>query len=102
MTTRLGWFPANKEAWNEGNYKIYARCLYDKTRATLCKVYLENKKGISGYSHDNLSAIASSLRKKFSAFKKYTIIPTLTMSDAETTLLSEKDIFVIELLDLFS
>ena len=24
MTTRLGWFPAKKEVWNEGNYKQWA------------------------------------------------------------------------------
>ena len=27
-----------REAWNEGNYKIIASCLYGKTRAISCKV----------------------------------------------------------------
>ena len=52
MTRRLGWFPAKKEGWNEGNYKIIARCLYGKTRAILCKVLLSEVIALS--SRENI------------------------------------------------
>ena len=41
MTRRSGWFPAKKEAWNEGNYKIIARYLYGKTRAISCSIIID-------------------------------------------------------------
>ena len=37
-------FPPKKEAWDEGNYKITARCLYGKTSAISCKVLLMKDK----------------------------------------------------------